>query len=420
MTQPTPDWVNVLNSGAVNDGVTDSTVAIQAALTALEATGGTLYFPAGQYLISAGLSYTSAKPLYILGDQSAGQVSLGKTGTCIHSTVNVTVAAVCVENASLFLIKDIDICQDATLTFNAGNGFQGIYCGSVNEARVERVQIGAGTGNYSFNTAIEFYNGTFSIAKDCAITGEVNGVWFTAGSQAGAGCSLYDMQITTTPGNGFGAIRMDGAAATLNVTNCYTYRGDWGFTTGTASGNNPTFVTISNLQINNPRAGGMFFGTGSQIWLNQVWISFAGTPNSYNTTEGIHFGSSFEGAFYGNQLTVQGPAHNGIYIGGGSGFNFSNCSIGGCGWAANNTYYDLYLHGSNPRITTITGCHFDVDVYNGISGSGNKPAAAIGIDSGVFHTTITGCISLSGGSYASGNALQDSSGSTATAGNWNI
>ena len=42
--------VNVKDFGAVGDGVTDDTAAIQAALDHVAANGGTLYFPAGTYL----------------------------------------------------------------------------------------------------------------------------------------------------------------------------------------------------------------------------------------------------------------------------------------------------------------------------------------------------------------------------------
>ena len=44
--------VNVLDFGAVGDGVTDDTAAIQAAVNAAEAISGCLYFPAGTYLVS--------------------------------------------------------------------------------------------------------------------------------------------------------------------------------------------------------------------------------------------------------------------------------------------------------------------------------------------------------------------------------
>src|SRR6266849_7048395 len=53
-------YINVLQYGAVGDGVTDSTAAFQAAINALPASGGTVFVPPGTYVISAGLVTPSA------------------------------------------------------------------------------------------------------------------------------------------------------------------------------------------------------------------------------------------------------------------------------------------------------------------------------------------------------------------------
>jgi hypothetical protein len=52
-------YVNVLDYGADNTGSTDTTAAIQAAITA--AAGRTVYFPAGTYIVTSTLSYQGAK-----------------------------------------------------------------------------------------------------------------------------------------------------------------------------------------------------------------------------------------------------------------------------------------------------------------------------------------------------------------------
>lgn len=57
--------INVMAYGARGDGVTDDTAAIQAALNAVTADGGTVYLPQGTYLISAALS--TANPTHLLG-----------------------------------------------------------------------------------------------------------------------------------------------------------------------------------------------------------------------------------------------------------------------------------------------------------------------------------------------------------------
>lgn len=52
--------LNVKDYGAVGDGTTDDTAAIQGALTAAGSSGGTVYAPAGTYLVNGTLSVSSA------------------------------------------------------------------------------------------------------------------------------------------------------------------------------------------------------------------------------------------------------------------------------------------------------------------------------------------------------------------------
>ena len=55
--------LNVLDYGAVKDGVTDDSVAIQSAIDALPSVGGEIVFPAGDYLIGTGLTTGTKKTL---------------------------------------------------------------------------------------------------------------------------------------------------------------------------------------------------------------------------------------------------------------------------------------------------------------------------------------------------------------------
>jgi Pectate lyase superfamily protein len=65
---PFPSWANVkTNYGAVGDGVTDDTAAIQKALNALGPTNPTLYFPAGTYRITGTLTLASQQYVNIIG-----------------------------------------------------------------------------------------------------------------------------------------------------------------------------------------------------------------------------------------------------------------------------------------------------------------------------------------------------------------
>jgi hypothetical protein len=80
--------LNVLTFGAVGDGVADDTTAIQAALNAVPATGATLYFPPGVYLVAAG-GLTCSNPVTLLGSQTYQSSSAGSvvTTTATNATL---------------------------------------------------------------------------------------------------------------------------------------------------------------------------------------------------------------------------------------------------------------------------------------------------------------------------------------------
>lgn len=59
-----PGWRSVTEFGAVGDGVTNNSTAIQNAINYFTGTtnGGTLYFPPGNYAVATGLTYTTCTP----------------------------------------------------------------------------------------------------------------------------------------------------------------------------------------------------------------------------------------------------------------------------------------------------------------------------------------------------------------------
>jgi hypothetical protein len=69
---PFPSWANVkTNLGAVGDGVTDDTAAIQKALNALGPKEPTLYFPAGTYRITQTLTLAGQGYVNVIGEDPA-------------------------------------------------------------------------------------------------------------------------------------------------------------------------------------------------------------------------------------------------------------------------------------------------------------------------------------------------------------
>jgi hypothetical protein len=104
------DLVNVKSYGAVGDGVSDDTAAIQAALNA----GGTVYIPDGAYVISSMLT--------VSGRSSGGLVGNG-SGSIIIANAAMT-AMLKVSSSSGFAVKDLVFWGDELAYANSAQYFR--------------------------------------------------------------------------------------------------------------------------------------------------------------------------------------------------------------------------------------------------------------------------------------------------------
>lgn len=77
---------NVKIKGAKGDGVTDDSVAIQAAIDSIKNTGGTIYFPAGSYLVNQPLNVTNIRNSLIFAGQNSASTIIGNTSSIIFDT----------------------------------------------------------------------------------------------------------------------------------------------------------------------------------------------------------------------------------------------------------------------------------------------------------------------------------------------
>ena len=122
------DTVNVKDFGAVGDGVTDDTLAIQAAINYLSPFGGTLYIPKGAYIVSdadadnACLVITA--PIQVLGDgpfytsiQPAASVGGAVNTILVYPNINFDQTLMSFRNLSL-----------GFLNTGTRQGNHGIYC----------------------------------------------------------------------------------------------------------------------------------------------------------------------------------------------------------------------------------------------------------------------------------------------------
>lgn len=109
-------WVNVKDYGAYGDGTHDDTAAIQLALDDVPSTGGTVYFPTGEYKVTA--EVTCDEPASIAGD-GPGSVHLHGGSRIVYTP---TTGNCLTLSAPGSVVRDIGLFHD----WNAGYATAGV------------------------------------------------------------------------------------------------------------------------------------------------------------------------------------------------------------------------------------------------------------------------------------------------------
>jgi Pectate lyase superfamily protein len=375
MTMPTPDWVNVKSNGAVGDGVTDDTAAIQAVLTGLEPTGGCVYLPTSVYLVSA-LVYNSEKPLYIKGDgcdlvhNTGGSVLLGSTAAAGTHILEIDKASVILED---FAILGKEAASGPDVDYAA------ILLNDTYIAQLNRMFVAddPATGA-NVNTAVKTTGGVKNFLADaCTLYAATQGYWMNGGIQS----KLSGCNCGTVRGTGGAGVQMDGGAGTLRLTNVQTDQGNYGFLMSNANGGGtPAFVFMNDVEFNNYATAGASFNEGHEVWMNQVWASAAGSPEG-SDTYGMAFGTSFTGVVRAEQCVFQDNTNHSCLVEAGSGYDFDGCIFGSSGKLSANNYDELHIGGAAEFIT-VRGCHFNTDPFYGMGSPAPRSAIWTGTGAG--------------------------------------
>lgn len=255
---------NVVGYGAKGDGVTDDTAAVQAAIDALPANGGVVYFPPGDYKITSTLIIPKAGVSFLGGGMWTTRLRwYATTGKMIS-----------VDGYYYFRLSDIALIGSDVV----GDTNQvGVYLHNSVESRIERVLISgmggrgvwADYGTWSLvvrDSRVE-YNGREGIyvgpsANEVTCSGvhfysNYLGLYIATGSGgAVTGCSFQS--------NTYEGLLIWGCQG-INVAGCY-FENNYPTTTGTSgkhlnvngdAANHSTGITVS---------GGYFTGGQTGIW----------------------------------------------------------------------------------------------------------------------------------------------------------
>lgn len=147
--------VNVLDYGANPDGVTECSAEIQAAIDAVSATGGTVFFPHGIYLIDTTLTVSGFTNL------AGERTTVSTTGSqikCNNSNINMILIP-----AGDWSITDLVLNHNGTVASGTGDILQlGTGANFCSGGQLTRV-----TFNAAPQTAVNFYNAGDTILTDC-------------------------------------------------------------------------------------------------------------------------------------------------------------------------------------------------------------------------------------------------------------
>lgn len=261
--------INVWDFGAVGDGTTDDTAAIQAAIDAAEAVGGgQVHFPAGLYRIESG-------PLTVnLDDGTCEQISLVGEGK--HES-RLLLYASGTEN-----LLEIDGWRTSARSFKVQDmGFS----------------LASGTGG----DAIEVLNASRGLIDECYIYGFAAGAGIKFDAENSKNCDLN--KVTNT----YVGACQDGIWNDLSGTTA-TYC-DAQFIT------NCTLVSNTRYDIHSSNSGGLA-GKANAMLIGDTWIQSVATG-----THGIYLTDDVTGVKVSNVNIDGSPSTQAITIGASCGYS---------------------------------------------------------------------------------------------------
>jgi hypothetical protein len=204
-------FISVKDFGALGDGITNDTAAIQAAINSLGSIGGTLWFPSGNYIVST--SITASCPITVIGSGISASVITSTTANIDVLTFSkwfsISHISFSVANTSNAIV------QSASSSNHQQSEIRNCLCTSANNFFVTYSPLEfVIDGNWITGTTagIWFNSVAHPDQGDCYIT---NNTFIPAGNGTSAGIRItYGSGIYITAnkfnGSGYAHIKFDG------------------------------------------------------------------------------------------------------------------------------------------------------------------------------------------------------------------
>lgn len=311
--------INVLTFGAKGDGVTDDTACLQAALNAVPSTGGTVFIPAGTYLVSTALT------------PKANTMMIG-AGAATVLKKNAAIAILLISNNSCS-IRDL-VVEGVKASFtSAGNwSITGSDCFISN-----CVSQNAGGQGMNFSNAVRFRL-AHSLITGC----NGHGILVQQNSTDGVitGCVVDATGATTSTTDAISLDNQGAGKQVKNITitgNRLTPGGSNGFAIETllSSGTSPTAITISGntIVLGNNCGGGVSFNDSTNSVISNNVVDVNGFTASVGGIEAVQCTNI---TITGNVLAGGTTLTRGIVIDKSSGCNVTGNIIKGFSTGASN------------------------------------------------------------------------------------
>jgi len=394
VAEPIPlDWFNVKDHGAVGDGKTDDTAAIQEAITAAAVAGGTVYFPKGKYWVVP----TADSPALTVKGDGVRLVGAGAMASTLVKGANGILLRMSGAPTDSKGAKHVHYCAVEDLGFN-GNGLTGLllelYYNSASYFR----DIYMSSNRDLCIDAVEFWDSRFYNLVIESSTG-------TAGSTTQPNVWLRNSSSATEGEWGYSSDNVN----QIHFIGCRME--DFGtgalwITQGTAKKNNPNGIYLTDCKFETSKMQGgphiKVDASCKHVRASNIYCYSGGFADGYTTAQNVIAWAAIDSSLE-NVLIANGtPAtiNSGIDLYSGAGSTAVLRNVAGR-YITKPTGNHVYYEASSTGDFRVENCYGNIGVQSGGTvPTMNQPNAPLRLvagkvsDASFTHTPVDGTLAV--------------------------